>query len=242
MGHRIWLLPFAGCLLAVWSAAQAVPPPVVEIAFEGNRVTRASVLRQELLIREGDPADPEAIEASRQSLMNLGLFKDVRADTTPVEDGVVLTYRLTEKYFYFVLPRLSRSADGDLRYGGEVRADNVFGLNHRLRLRFDIDEAASGTEQRDERLSLKAGTRGKGTRAKGIRAAPLVPLPLYLVPASYPPVIDMKRRTFSGRSRNSWRSGLRSTARWMASSSSSSLHPARSRGRNSRLCSWPRQV
>ncbi|OOG23041.1 outer membrane protein assembly factor [Thioalkalivibrio denitrificans] len=147
-------MPLAACLWAVWSAAQAVPPPVLEIAFEGNRVTRASVLRQELLIREGDPADPGAIEASRQSLMNLGLFKDVRAETASVEGGVVLTYHLAEKYFYFVLPRLSRSADGDLRYGGEVRADNVFGLNHRLRLRFDIDEAASGTEQRDERLSL----------------------------------------------------------------------------------------
>ncbi|MFW5452234.1 POTRA domain-containing protein [Thioalkalivibrio sulfidiphilus] len=154
MSLRAWILPIVCCLCAVWSPAHAALPPVVEIAFEGNRVTRESVLAQELLIREGDPAEPEVIEASRQSLMNLGLFRDVRAETVPVDGGVAVTFHVTEKYFYFVLPRFSRNADGDIRYGGEVRADNVFGFNHQLRLRFEIDEPEGGIEQRGERFSM----------------------------------------------------------------------------------------
>jgi outer membrane protein assembly factor BamA len=165
MGLRAWLLPLVSCLCATCVSAHAAPPPVVEIVFEGNRVTRESVLRQEVLIREGDAAEPEAIEASRQSLMNMGLFQEVTAETEPVEDGVTVTYRVTEKFFYFVLPRLNRSADGDLRYGGEVRADNLFGLNHQVRLRFDIDEPEGGTEQRGERFSVSYDVpRVPGTR------------------------------------------------------------------------------
>jgi outer membrane protein assembly factor BamA len=144
------------CLLGllVWSAGLWAAPPVVEIRFEGNRVTRGPVLRQELLLEEGDPADPEAIEASRQSLMNMGLFKDVTAETEIVDDGAVVTYRFTEKYFYFLLPRLNRSADGDIRYGGELRLDNVAGLNQQLRVRYEINEPKGGAEQDSVRLDF----------------------------------------------------------------------------------------
>lgn len=144
------------CLLGllVWSAGLWAAPPVVEIRFEGNRVTREPVLRQELLLQEGDPANPEVIEASRQSLMNMGLFKDVTAETEIVDDGAVVTYRFTEKYFYFLLPRLNRSADGDIRYGGELRLDNVAGLNQQLRVRYEVDEPSGGSEQDSVRLDL----------------------------------------------------------------------------------------
>jgi outer membrane protein assembly factor BamA len=144
------------CLLGLllWSAGSWAAPPVVEIRFEGNRTTREPVMRQELLLEEGDPADPEVIEASRQSLMNMGLFKDVAAETETVDDGVVVTYRLTEKYFYFLLPKLNRSADGDIRYGGDLRLDNVLGLNQQLRVRYEIEEPDSGAEQGSVRLGL----------------------------------------------------------------------------------------
>lgn len=142
----------AALVLLVCRAGAA--EPVVEIRFEGNRTTREPVLRQELLFAEGDPADPGVIEASRQSLMNTGLFKDVGADTVARDDGVVVTYRLTEKYFYFVLPRLNRSADGDIRYGAEVRADNLLGLNQQLRLLYEIDEPEGGTERDGVQYSL----------------------------------------------------------------------------------------
>jgi len=125
-------------------AQELVAPRVGEIRFEGNKSTRDSVLRQELLLREGDPATPALIEASRQSIMNLGLFKDVEADVETRNDEVIVTYRLTEKLFYFVLPRLNRNADGDIRYGGELRADNLFGLNQQLRLLYEKEDTAEG--------------------------------------------------------------------------------------------------
>lgn len=57
---------------------------------------------------------------------------------------------------------------------------------------------------------------------------------------SQPPVWDMKRITLAGASRKSCFSGFSSMAARMAASSSASLQPARSSGRSSKRCSWPR--
>ncbi len=149
------LLLFLPLLFCTPVLAQTSAPLVSEIRFEGNRVTRESVLRQELLIREGEHATPERIEASRQSIMNLGLFKNVETDVDTQPDGLVVTFHLTEKYFYFALPRLNRSSDGDIRYGGELRADNLFGLNQQLRLLYELEENGDGgSEQGSSQFSL----------------------------------------------------------------------------------------
>ncbi|MFN2348117.1 MAG: POTRA domain-containing protein [Thioalkalivibrio sp.] len=140
---------------SVLLAQMGLAPRVGEIRFEGNKGTRDSVLRQELLLREGDPATPALIEATRQSIMNLGLFKDVEADVETRGDEAVVTYRVTEKFFYFALPRLNRNADGDIRYGGELRADNLFGLNQQLRLLYEKEDTADGgSEQGSSHLRL----------------------------------------------------------------------------------------
>ena len=62
------------------------------------------------------------------------------------------------------------------------------------------------------------------------------------VQAAQPPVIDINRRILCGASLNSWRSGLRLMAWMMAASSSASLHPPRSMGRNSNFSSCPKHI
>jgi cell division septal protein FtsQ len=58
------LLGLLGLILLPQLAAAV---PINEIRFEGNQVTREQVMRQELLLREGDEADIEKVEASRQA-------------------------------------------------------------------------------------------------------------------------------------------------------------------------------
>lgn len=125
----------AGLLLIAMTAQAADFPVVREIRFEGNKTTQDKVILRELVIREGEPADPEAIERSRQFVQDLGLFAAVTVRQEPVEDGVRLVYVVDEKYYLLAYPRLSANLDGQSSYGLEGRWSNVMGLNHNLRLR-----------------------------------------------------------------------------------------------------------
>jgi outer membrane protein assembly factor BamA len=112
-------------------------------------------LLREMLVRAGDAADPQRIELSRQAVMDLGLFKSVDARLEPGLDGVVLTMTVDEKRYFFVLPALGRSGDGDWSYGVQMKLDNVGGRDHRLEAELQRREFASGSDIEDqERLSL----------------------------------------------------------------------------------------
>lgn len=135
-------------------------PQIAALRFEGNRVTRESTLRRELPIAEGDPADPAAIEAGRQSVFDLGLFREVEARTEPRPDGRVdIVYRVREKRYLLPIPRVDASSDRDVSYGGQLRWSNVWGLNHRLDAVFeqgDFPEDQRRREERRARLSYEA--------------------------------------------------------------------------------------
>lgn len=109
-------------------------PPIAEIVFEGNAVTRRSVMLRELVVRVGDPADPVALERSRQGLLDLGLFRRVHLRTETVEGGVRVIFSVDERYYVLPMPRGDIKSDGRYAYGAQLRWDNVAGLNHTFRL------------------------------------------------------------------------------------------------------------
>lgn len=124
-------------------------PKVIEIAFEGNDTTQDKVMRREMVIQEGDPADPALIERSRQGIQDLGLFKKVSVRQLPVEGGVKLLFSLKEKWYILPFPRVSANLDGQSSYGAELRWNNLFGLNHNLRVlatQSDQKQAGRGKE------------------------------------------------------------------------------------------------
>ncbi len=113
---------------------------ITAIEFSGNKVTRERILLQEMLVREGDLADPARIEQSRQAIMDLGLFTSVRAWLEPHESGVVLRIHVKEKYYILPIPKLNRDADGNFSLGAELSIDNMAGLNQQLKLRYENEE------------------------------------------------------------------------------------------------------
>ena len=115
-------------------------PRVVEIVFEGNRTTQPRVMRREMVIREGDAADPDRIERSRQGIQDLGLFRRVSVRQIAVEGGVRLVFTVREKFYVLAYPRLSANLDGQSSFGAELRWNNVFGLDHSLRARVSQSE------------------------------------------------------------------------------------------------------
>jgi outer membrane protein assembly factor BamA len=113
---------------------------IEDIRFEGNDRTRPQTMLQEMLVRKGDPADMHKIERSRQAIMDLELFQWVKAELKPGEKGKILLIRVKEKHYWLVFPTLSRNADGDITYGGEVRFDNLFGMNQQLKANYKIKD------------------------------------------------------------------------------------------------------
>ena len=124
------------------AAAPAAPPDVIaRIEFVGNRVTRRQILLQEMLVKEGDVADPALIEQSRQAIMDLGLFTAVHAVVEPDEGGSLLRIILKEKYYILPVPKLNRNDKDKFNLGAEISFDNLGGHNQQLKIKYETEEA-----------------------------------------------------------------------------------------------------
>jgi outer membrane protein assembly factor BamA len=114
---------------------------ITAIEFSGNRVTNPKILRYEMLIKEGDRADPALIERSRQAIMDLGLFTSVDAVVEQHDDGTVVRFIVKEKYYILPVPKIDRDDDNKISLGAEISLDNLAGLNQQLKIRYETEEA-----------------------------------------------------------------------------------------------------
>jgi outer membrane protein assembly factor BamA len=151
-------LALAGALLAGAARAElaitaemgAAAPTIREIAFEGNQKTQPKVMLREMVVKVGDPADPELVERSRQAVLDLGIFKRVELRQEPLEDGVRLVFIVRERFYVIPFPRLDANSEGQYAYGAQVRWSNLWGLNHNTRILWeqrDRQEKGVGQEQ-----------------------------------------------------------------------------------------------
>ncbi len=116
----------------------------------GNTKTHPSTILQELTFSEGDEVTPEDIEASTQSIKDLGLFQAVEINTNTLDDGsVVAEITVKEKRYNFILPKLNRNGDGDITTGIVWRADNLFGRNQRSKFTVAYQKF-DGADEEDE--------------------------------------------------------------------------------------------
>lgn len=130
----------AGTVLLVMAPVFAGEAGVITgVRFSGNSQTQPSIMLQEMVIKAGDPIDPERIERSRQAIMDLGLFKSVTAVLFPEAQGAVLEITVSEKYYIIPMPKMDRSADGEVSYGGQLTLYNLWGLNQRLRVTYKAE-------------------------------------------------------------------------------------------------------
>lgn len=134
---RAWATAIA-LLFALPVRAEQAPadwPLIAAIEFTGNEATRESVLRREMIVTEGDPADPKKIERSRQYIQDLGLFRKVSVGQRDTAAGVILTFKLEERWYFLPYPRYGVNVEGQSSVGFDLRWANVAGLNHNLNFR-----------------------------------------------------------------------------------------------------------
>lgn len=134
------LLLLISAALGTARAADAIPGEqwcdrdVHRIEFVGNRVTRDQVLQRELVQQQGQGCSLDDVIDGIQNLMDLGLFKSVRAELVLNEQELTLRYLVAEKIFFLPIPRFSRTSDGELRLGAQLRWDNFLGRLHQLKI------------------------------------------------------------------------------------------------------------
>ena len=153
-----WLLML--CLAWLSEIAAASAPKVLAIRFAGNHTTRPSTMLRELTFGVGDAYDAERVEASRQAIQDLGLFRAVTVRAETLEEGVDLTFTVAEKWYLQAYPRLSAKSDGQNSLGAELRWNNLWGLNHSLRLLGRSRDSRDTDKGRD--LSYRASYRNYG--------------------------------------------------------------------------------
>lgn len=105
------------------------------IHFAGNKVTQSRTMLRELLFRPGDSVTTVQLEQGRQAIQNLGLFKKVTMnEAVDAEGGVAVTYGVSERWYLLGYPRVDANTNGEYAYGVQADWNNVWGLNHTLRL------------------------------------------------------------------------------------------------------------
>jgi outer membrane protein insertion porin family len=131
-----------GRVTLVYEVAEGEAVTVRNIFVTGNRTTRNRVIRREIEIEKGGPADYSRVQESKRRLEGLGIFSDVRVDevqTGPGEEIVVVTVREGEQNYtglglgFESRSRLSGSLaswpnDFRPRVAAEYIRGNVFGL------------------------------------------------------------------------------------------------------------------
>lgn len=103
---------------------------IEKIVIEGNRLTREHVIRDQLMISEGDPFNPVLIRRSIKNLRNLGLFEpyiatDKRQGSSP--DKIILVLRVAERSFFSVMGGASYGYKQGIAGNASVSHRNIKG-------------------------------------------------------------------------------------------------------------------
>ncbi|MGH7899795.1 MAG: BamA/TamA family outer membrane protein, partial [Candidatus Binatia bacterium] len=116
--------------------------------------TKQEVIRREMLVREGDPADPHLLAESERNIRALAYVREVKVSTVPAGPGEVDVIVATRDT-WTLQPRASFASGGGTRKSsfGLVES-NLLGYGKKIRVlhRSGIDRSASLFEYIDPRI------------------------------------------------------------------------------------------
>jgi outer membrane protein assembly complex protein YaeT len=106
-----------------------------QVRFEGNAITRESVLQRSAQVQTDDPLDPLALANARYRISRLGVFDQVDLRLEPADGAVrdpVFTLKESQRYEANLL--FGYGSYEEVRGGIEFRQVNLFGLAHQSRI------------------------------------------------------------------------------------------------------------
>ena len=100
----------------------------------------------------GDVINEDMLKRSRQSVMDLGLFKKVGAS---IDEAGVVTIDIEEKSYVLFIPRISHdSEENRLEPGLKLTVDNIAGLNQRLQVTYKQSKTEDAIDGKQNELSI----------------------------------------------------------------------------------------
>jgi outer membrane protein insertion porin family len=103
---------------------------IEKIVIEGNRLTREHLIRDQLMISEGDPFNPVLVRRSIKNLRNLGLFEPYIATDKrqgSAHDKITLVLRVSERSFFSIMGGASYGAKQGLAGNASLGHRNIMG-------------------------------------------------------------------------------------------------------------------
>ena len=98
--------------LPVFPETTATPLPwPMHLANSLHHTTRESVIRREILFRDGTPLDSLRLAESERLLRRRALFESVRVDTSPTDSGRVVTIRTQDLWTLSLILSYEKEAD-----------------------------------------------------------------------------------------------------------------------------------
>lgn len=148
-----------GVMLLLYHCSVGAAVRIQNILYQGNEVTDIVLLNHALYIKPGDEFNQALIEKSKQSIMDLGLFKRVRIEIKEQPSGeyeeddsqVDIVFIVKEKIYFLIFPRV-KVDDDRFNYGLQLRWDNIFGLNHKMRASIENRGSTAGVKERRDRF------------------------------------------------------------------------------------------
>jgi len=158
---RLWLwlccallpLPLQASLIGV--GADAIGEPIAEIVVRGNDRTQKDYILLESELEVGQIITVQRLDFAIQELRDTDLFTDIQMQTERLENGEILLRIIVveRRYFWLLLPRVSRNSSGDIKAGFRLRMYNLWGAGHEVDLLGQQEQRTGGDEANELRLS-----------------------------------------------------------------------------------------
>lgn len=137
-------------------SADVIGEPITQFRFSGNRKTRASYILLESGLEAGQIITIERLQYAMQELRDTDLFKEIRFQAERLENGeVTLHIIVAERFYWLLLPRLSRNSDGDIKAGARLRVNNMLGANESLDILAQQEQESDGDDSNELRIRYK---------------------------------------------------------------------------------------
>ena len=124
------------------------------IDYVGLKTTKVRIVERQNDLHIGDLLTCNNLEAARQAIEDLSLFKSVTAESLESDKAVNIKFTVVEKRYLLAIPYIASTESGSLNYGIRGNWSNIAGLNQKGRLTIRKKTFDSDIKESEEKAAI----------------------------------------------------------------------------------------